>query len=380
MNKEKLLEDLYNKVPENSKIVVFGVFLIEKKKKNDLAILKPNSTVIGFIDNNYKKETFCGLPVWRLKEAVDLRANYDIVIMSTRTDENRMINTFDIYDIPVVPQTLFVSDYYRNNSGILNDENYSKVIDIFDKQEDKELYKLIFNVRKNVLDLETLSEFFYENISNKYKTSLIVKKQYLEKINKDAVKIVFDAGLNDGFNVIAYNRQLVNLQKVYGFEAIYDVARNACVEDFILNDRLEIVPLALGDCPKKINFYINKTHSGASFGDELTNHNRPVDPLIWECREIDVDTIDNFCRERKIIPDLIKMDIEGAEPSALKGGMEAIKKCRPQLAISIYHSSEDFINIPLYLKENLENYKFRLGHYSPKLSETVLYAIPEELV
>lgn len=65
--------------------------------------------------------------------------------------------------------------------------------------------------------------------------------------------------------------------------------------------------------------------------------------------------------------------------SALKGGIKTIEKYRPQLAISIYHSSEDFVNIPLYLKENLEHYKFRLGHYSPGLSETVLYAIPDEL-
>ena len=74
------------------------------------------------------------------------------------------------------------------------------------------------------------------------------------------------------------------------------------------------------------------------------------------------------------------MDIEGAELSTLQGGIETIKKCRPQLAISIYHQEgKDLITIPLYLKENLENYKFRLGHYSETSSETVLYAIPNEL-
>ena len=74
------------------------------------------------------------------------------------------------------------------------------------------------------------------------------------------------------------------------------------------------------------------------------------------------------------------MDIEGAELPALKGGLEIIKRHRPQLAISIYHSSEDFINIPLYLSENLENYTFKIGHYSPLIYETVFYAIPNELI
>lgn len=99
----------------------------------------------------------------------------------------------------------------------------------------------------------------------------------------------------------------------------------------------------------------------------------------YEHRIVDVTTIDKFCTERNVFPDFIKMDIEGAELSALKGGMEIIKKYRPQLAISIYHSSEDFVNIPLYLSENLENYKFRIGHYSDAIIETVLYAIPNEL-
>ena len=48
------------------------------------------------------------------------------------------------------------------------------------------------------------------------------------------------------------------------------------------------------------------------------------------------------------------MDIEGAEMPALIGGINTIKKYRPQLAISIYHTNSDFINIPLYLKNNLE--------------------------
>jgi len=90
--------------------------------------------------------------------------------------------------------------------------------------------------------------------------------------------------------------------------------------------------------------------------------------------------MDKYCSDNNVKPDFIKMDIEGAEMAALRGGLKTIQEHRPQLAISIYHSNSDFINIPLYLHDNLENYKFRLGHYSPRLSETVLYAVPNELV
>lgn len=378
MNK-KLLEDLYDKVPENSKIAIFGACLTGEKIKDDLAKYKPKAKVVGFVDNSIEGK-FCSLPVWTLKEAVDLRANYDLVIMSTRSDENQIINIFDIYDIPVVQQTRFISDYYRQNLKILNEENYSKVISIFDKQEDIELYTMIFNIRKNIYELDAVENYFYKNLSP-YKINWAVKEQYLDKVNKNAVRVIFDAGLHDGLNVIACNKQLPNLEKVYGFEVIYDFVKKSYIEDFILNDKMEIVPFALGDCKAKLKFCIDTMHLGGSFAEEITGKKCPQNSPNWKTKIVDVVTIDEFCMEREVYPDFIKMDIEGAELSALKGGIKTIKKYRPQLAISIYHNSgKDFINIPLYLKENLEDYKFTLGHYSRALCETVLYAIPEELL
>lgn len=76
----------------------------------------------------------------------------------------------------------------------------------------------------------------------------------------------------------------------------------------------------------------------------------------------------------------VKMDIEGAEYPALCGGIETIKRDRPILAISIYHSLEDYYRIPNYLMQELNDYKFYIRHHSLILSETVLYAIPRELM
>ncbi len=378
MLKNKLFEDLFNRVPDKGNIVIFGACKAGTEIMKDLAIYKPAVKVIGFIDN-FRKDSFCNLPVWSLKEFIDLNPDCQMVIMSTLTDKNKIMNLFDIYDIPAIEQTPFVSDYYRNNVQILNDKYYTAIISMFDKSEDKNLYDNIFKIRKNLSGIDWLENYHYKTNANRYHTYHIYKKQYIEKINKNAVKVLFDLGLNDGFNVIAFNKLLPNLEKTYGFEAIYDITRKLFVEDFILNDKLEVIPIALGDCCKKIKFCIDKTHLGASFAEEITNKKCPQNSLNWEYRIVDVMTMDKFCEEREIFPDFIKMDIEGAELSALKGGIKTIEKFRPQLAISIYHSSEDFVNIPLYLKENLEHYKFRLGHYSPGLSETVLYAIPDEL-
>ena len=71
----------------------------------------------------------------------------------------------------------------------------------------------------------------------------------------------------------------------------------------------------------------------------------------------------------------IKMDIEGSEMNALIGAKETIVCNKPKLAICIYHSDEDFLRIPEYIKSLVPEYKLYVKHYSYEVFETVLYAI-----
>lgn len=87
---------------------------------------------------------------------------------------------------------------------------------------------------------------------------------------------------------------------------------------------------------------------------------------------IDVMALDLHVKEPVTF---IKMDIEGAEMEALKGCANIIKKDKPKLAICIYHKQEDLIDIPLYVKELVPEYKLYVRHYSNCNSETVLYAV-----
>ena len=73
------------------------------------------------------------------------------------------------------------------------------------------------------------------------------------------------------------------------------------------------------------------------------------------------------------------MDIEGAEPYALKGAEDTIRKYKPSLAIAIYHSMSDFVNIPEYIYSMELGYKLYMGHYSIHAEETILFATTEQL-
>lgn len=72
--------------------------------------------------------------------------------------------------------------------------------------------------------------------------------------------------------------------------------------------------------------------------------------------------------------DFIKMDIEGAEPYALRGAVETIRKFKPKLAIAIYHSLEDFVNIPKFVHDLGLGYELHLAHCSIHQEESILFA------
>jgi FkbM family methyltransferase len=70
----------------------------------------------------------------------------------------------------------------------------------------------------------------------------------------------------------------------------------------------------------------------------------------------------------------IKMDIEGTEYDALKGAAKLIQRCRPKLAICLYHKVEDLVRIPELVKTLVPEYKLRIRHQSPSCTDTILFA------
>jgi len=89
-----------------------------------------------------------------------------------------------------------------------------------------------------------------------------------------------------------------------------------------------------------------------------------------------VDRIDNILQDDAV--SFIKMDIEGAELKALEGAENTIKRCKPVLAICVYHKREDLISIPQYIKSLSASYMFFLRPHRLYIGEVVLYAVQNE--
>jgi hypothetical protein len=100
--------------------------------------------------------------------------------------------------------------------------------------------------------------------------------------------------------------------------------------------------------------------------------------IIWwkKWKEINMNTIDNFVEQNNIWTIwLIKRDIEWYELESIKWAEKTIKKDKPILLISIYHTGKDFFLIkPLLESRNLwYNFKIRkLSNETNYWMETML--------
>ena len=78
-------------------------------------------------------------------------------------------------------------------------------------------------------------------------------------------------------------------------------------------------------------------------------------------------------------PNLIKMDVEGAELLGLMGAQRIMSDFRPRLAISVYHLPDHLWEIPLFIAALGLDYQLYLRSHGHQTFDTVLYAIPQAL-
>ncbi len=143
-------------------------------------------------------------------------------------------------------------------------------------------------------------------------------------------------------------------------------ALEATTKNMGLENRVTVIPYALGE------------HNGvASFASTGTVTSQVVEggeqSLSVECRRLD-----NI--SWPLTPTYIKMDIEGAEPQALIGATDLLRRHHPILAVCTYHRTEHLWQIPNLIRSITPEYNLFLRRYAEECWEGVCYAIPDHRV
>jgi FkbM family methyltransferase len=193
--------------------------------------------------------------------------------------------------------------------------------------------------------------------------------EYLDYLDRTRLRTIVDGGVANGETELSMLTTLPQTERMYGFDSAASLyVQGTYREPLSLDGRFEFVPQGLWST--SANLALHPNGHGTYVTDE-----QPVSQ--HDCAS--VTTLDAFVEARRLDRiDLIKLDVEGCERAALEGACRTTARLRPALAVCIYHERDDLFELPLFLAEHLDGYRFRLGHYSRGFLDTVLYAIPEE--
>ncbi len=191
----------------------------------------------------------------------------------------------------------------------------------------------------------------YARIIDEWSLELVLREQLLDSIYQhDEVVIrpgdvVVDVGAHLG------TFALYALKKEAGHVVMLEPEPKniACLEQTFARQieagRVSLVKAAAWHTPGVLHFA----------GDGLVGHVDEQGPL--EVRAVRIDDLLSELGLSRI--DFIKMDIEGAEPDALRGAEESLKRDKPRLALSIYHQPEHAEQLPAQAREARPDYQVK---------------------
>jgi len=170
---------------------------------------------------------------------------------------------------------------------------------------------------------------------------IVHAKQYTKK---DAV--IFDVGGFMGMSSLLLRKHLDSHTKIFCFEPngwnlnriLYNLSHNPkyageifCV-NLALSERNETIEMLCSD-------NIDEGHSSTSqltIGDGTDNSHETLFDLGFHMQTVNALSLDYFVQKTGIVPDVIKVDIEGAEALFLQGAKNVLEDYRPILYIELH--------------------------------------------
>lgn len=326
----------------------------------------PQQGIAGFLDAAPDGRKIAGYTVRNPKDPAiseNLRQHAVVVISiySSIEEHDRIAeklhrlgyrNVRSCYDIAISfytandPKTrLAGSDYFH--------QNYQNIVDgstVWDDQVSRETYVRHFSGYARC----DIRQFNHEASHRQY---------FLPQLfRKDRPVRFIDCGAFDGDTVRELFAQIGQVEALALFEPcdknLKELQRFIRMNRNDLSDEIILFPCGVWDTTTQLCF-----DNGAAAASAVST----AGESCIQCVALD-DALHGFR------PTLIKMDVEGAEPAALRGAESMIREYKPDLAISVYHSLSHFWEIPKIVRQWVPEYRLFLRTYAAAGFETVMYA------
>lgn len=175
---------------------------------------------------------------------------------------------------------------------------------------------------------------------------------------------ILDVGAHIGLTSLPMSTVVGQGGKVYAFEP--GIVNLGFLKQHVLANainNIEIIGSAVGQEDKiEIEFFEHKLPSGmnSTIGKGDKEHRRKI--------VVPMTTLDSYCMKYALQPELLKIDVEGAEMDVLLGAENMIGRCLPDIFLSVHPRELKLVGVDVSILRKLID---RLGYdiYDPESGE-----------
>jgi FkbM family methyltransferase len=142
---------------------------------------------------------------------------------------------------------------------------------------------------------------------------------------------IFDVGANMGITSLIMASVTNNNAIIYSFEASEKACR-VIIDNVYFNcfeGKIGVInALIAKESAQVMDFYWCFTSGGASIIPDYLGHKNPLKKITL--------ALDDFVLQSNILPDLIKIDVEGAESNVLSGMKYILREIRPEILVELH--------------------------------------------
>lgn len=157
----------------------------------------------------------------------------------------------------------------------------------------------------------------------------VASRLYLNALGPE--ETILDVGSNVGYYAALAASKGMERYAIHCFEPDPELAGILEKNTKAFKAHFSVSEVAVSDAGETLSFFRSKVANWGSIRQSST---------LLQSSTISVasTTIDRYCHERGVAPTFIRMDIEGAEVQALRGGRQTLSQYRPKLFIEAHFS------------------------------------------